>query len=114
MCTQATLVPSNVYVNLDRTLPLCLKLKQGQNLIFIREFSCAGGPFLHSLKMPEPCFVTAPVSHGVRFPGQPEATYVLGLGLVNSAGKGEILIEFDSQSPCTAARFTKRLPFNIE
>lgn len=89
--------PGNVYVNLDQALPASLKLKVGQNLVFVRELSCAGEPFLNSLKMPEPFFVTAhDLPYDTRIPGQAPGMYVVGLGLVHSAGTGEILIRFSS------------------
>lgn len=87
----------NRYVNLDRQLPALLRLRVGQNLIFLRDISCAGGPFLRALKMPAPCFVQAgDVPYGTKIPGQAEDTYVVALGLVDSTGHGEILIEFSN------------------
>lgn len=107
--------PSNVYVDLD-ALPAALQLKVGQNLIFVRAFSRVGEPFLRSLKMPAPCFVTADkVDYGTKIPDQPADTFVLALGLVNAAGSGEILIRFACQTGCQkAAGRLVRLAFVIE
>ncbi len=103
----------NVYVNLDCALPASLKLQLGQNLLFVREFSKASGPFLQQLSMPEPYFVTANLSYGVQIPGQPEGTYLVGLGLVHSVGNGVILISFRAQVSCTPSQVSMRLPFVI-
>ena len=113
MSTRKKVAPGNVYVDLDSALTGQLKLKVGQNLIFIRAFSCAGGPFLRSLKMPVPYFVTADINHGTQIPGQPKDTYVVALGLVHSAGTGEILIRFEPQTSCQNQRRLVRLKFCI-
>ena len=112
MSTAADNPIGNRYVNLDRQLPALLRLRLGQNLIFLRDFSCAGGPFLRSLKMPSPCFMQADdVPYGTKIPGQPEGTYIVALGLVNEAAHGEILIQFSSteRGPCDR---TVRLKFS--
>ena len=115
MSASTTLAPGNVYVDLD-ALPASLKLNVGQNLIFVRSFSCAGEAFLRSLNMPAPCFVAADkLDYGSKIPGQPKDTFVLDLGLVRSAGCGEIHIRFACQSSCqkSPGRLV-RLPFVIE
>lgn len=97
MSTAISTPPGNRYVNLDRELPVLVRLRVGQNLILLRDFCCAGEPFLRSVKMPAPCLMQADdLPYGTKIPGQPEGTYVAALGLVNEAGHGEILIEFSS------------------
>lgn len=104
----------NVYVNLDCALPASLRLSVGQSLIFVRAFSFAGGPFLHSLTMPSPCFVSADdVRYGTQIAGQPSGTYIVALGLVHSAGTGEIAIQFASRSPGSVSPRPKQLKFTI-
>lgn len=106
-------VPGNVYVNLDQTLPPSLSLRQGQNLVFLRDFDCAGAPFLRSLKMPAPFFVTADeIPYGTRLPGQPKGSYIAGFGLVSAAGTGQILIRFESNSSAPKRKLV-RLKFSI-
>ena len=113
MSTNANAASLNVYVNLDCASPASLRLKVGQNLLFVRSFRCAGGPFLHSLQMPAPCFVTAnDVAYGAEVVGQPPGTYIVALGLVHSVGTGEIVIRFDSQSS-GASRCIERIRFII-
>lgn len=103
----------NVYVNLDCTLPALLRLKVGQNLILVRFVDNPEAPFLERLRLPAPCFVTADVKHGLQIPGQPAGTYVVGLGLVNNAGKGAIEISFRSQDACVKNPVNMRLPFEV-
>ncbi len=102
----------NVYVNLDRTLPASLKLKVGQNLLFVRALSNASGPILRKLTMPKPYFVTADLSYGLHVPGQPQGTYILALGLVHTAGKAAIQIEFAPEDICAA--LPKSLSLSVE
>lgn len=114
MSKRLDLETANVYVNLDRNLPFLLKLKPGENLIFLRNLDSAGNFLLHSLKMPEPYFVTAhDIPHGTKIPGQPEFTYVLALAKANASGKGEIEIRFELEQGCATRTIRKSLPFVI-
>jgi hypothetical protein len=113
MSTNVKTAPLNVYVNLDCTAPASLRLKGGQNLLFVRSFRCAGGAFVRSLYMPAPCFVTADdVAYGTAIVGQPPGTYIVALALVHSEGTGEIVIRFEAQSS-GASRCTERTRFTI-
>ncbi len=101
----------NVYVDLD-SLPASLRLRPGQNLIFVRSFCLSGGAYLDSVSMPEPFFVSAKdPRYGQEIPGQPRGTYVLALALVHECGSGEILISFSSRD--SSRKWQKHLPFVI-
>ncbi|MBX9687406.1 MAG: hypothetical protein K2X27_11935 [Candidatus Obscuribacterales bacterium] len=105
--------PGNVYVNLDCRVPASLKLSVGHNLVILRNLSAAGGKLLRCVQMPSPCFVSATVPYGTTFPGQPQDTYVVALGLVAVCGTGEIVIQFcKSAEPCSVPR-SIRIGFSI-
>ena len=88
--------PGNVFVNLDRPLPKRLKLIQGQNVAIVRDVSEAGEYIVRSLQMSSPIHQADKVSYGLHLPGQPEATFIVGLGAALEAGSGEITIQLGS------------------